>query len=194
MDELKKNNILHIVLKDGSKIKGIVEDYQKDRVMVLVDDTSIETAKKINELDDLEITAETQFGLKMMISSVIYSLNDSNCIIIENTPSLQVVQKRAHVRAVDDFEFQIEYNDKSFNAKCLNISASGIAFKADNAGFELNQKINLIFEEEIFSKKITCQAEIIKKNDDNYSAVYTDINEHDQNKIVKRIYKLLSKK
>ncbi len=194
MDELKKNNILHIELRDGSKIKGIVEDYQKDRVMVLVDNSSIETAKKINELDDLEITAETQFGLKKMFSSVIYSLNNSNCIVIENTPSLQVTQKRAHVRAVDDFEFQIEYNDKSYSAKCINISASGIAFKTDNADFELNKKINIIFEEDIFSKKITCQAEIIKKNDDNYSAVYTEINEHDQNKIVKRIYKLLSKK
>lgn len=194
MDELKKNNILHIVLENGSKIEGIVEDYQKDRVMVLIGDKYLEQAKTIKELDDLKVTAKTQFGLKKMISGVIYTLDKTNHIVIENAPSVPVTQKRADVRAVDDFEFQITADDKQYSAICLNISAGGIAFSVKDAEFEKDKKIDIIFAQEIFSKEIKCSAKIIKKNDGYFSAIYTKINEHDKNKIVKRIYRLLSAK
>ena len=194
MDELKKNNILHIVLENGSKIEGIVEDYQKDRVLVLIDNKYIEDAKTIKELDDLQVTAKTHFGLKKMISGVIYALNKNNQIVIENSPSIKVTQKRSDVRSVDDFEFIVEADNQIYSAKCLNISAGGIAFIINDAEFETDKEININFPKEIFSIDIKCSAKIIKKNDGYYSAIYTKINEHDKNKIVKRIYKILSTK
>ena len=194
MDELKKNNTLHIVLKNGSKITGTVEDYQKDRVMVHIAENCIDIAKSLNELDELKVTAMTSFGVKMMTSSVISTLNSSCCIVIENNPSVPVEQKRGHVRAVDDFKFQIKNNDNIYIGQCLNISASGLAFKTQGIEFEVGEIVDLVFPKEVYLKAIECSIEILRKNNDHYTSRFNKINEHDADKIVKRIFKLLSRK
>ena len=42
MDELRKNHIVRIELKDETKIDGIVFDYGRDRVKVLIGFESLE--------------------------------------------------------------------------------------------------------------------------------------------------------
>ena len=194
MDELRINQVIYIEFDDNLIISGIVSDCQRDRVMVLVDNNSIENAKKIKELDDGVVTVETTFGLKKMYSSVITGLNSNNCIIIENNEPVPVIQKRNQVRAVDNFEFIVEHNDKQYAAKCKNISAGGIAFNIISSIFNIGDDIKIILPEEIYSKKITCNAKIIKIENDFIVACYYDLNEYDESKIVKRIFKLLSSK
>ena len=194
MDELRKNHILHIELKDGSRIEGKVIDYQKDRVMVLIDDNSVENAKKLQELDDTKVTVQTHFGIKRMFSSVISPLNHKNCIIIENNPSQAVNQKRQYVRVVDDFKFNVELNNEFYPSKCANISAGGIAFTSIVNHFEIGTIVKVIFPVNVFSKLITCEAEIIKSRDDFFIAQFKNLNVYDENKIVKRIFELLARK
>ncbi|MBQ8475636.1 PilZ domain-containing protein [bacterium] len=194
MDELRKNHIVHIELRDSSWVNGTVLDYEKDRVMVLVDEKYLNNAKKLQELDDVKVIVHTHCGLKKMISSVISPLDHRSCIVIENSPAETVHQKRQFVRVVDDFDFNIEYIHQFYPCKCVNVSAGGIAFRSKGNDFKPKQEIKLIFPENVFSKVITCDAEIIKVQDDFFVAQYKNLNIYDENKIVKRIFELLARK
>ncbi len=194
MDELRKNHILQITFGDNSSIEGVVLDYSKDRVLVLVDENSYTEAVKIKELDLLNVIAHTSFGLKKMQSSVISTLDGRNCLIIENNPTIQTIQRREHVRAIDDFAFKIKANDKLYTVKCINLSAGGIAFKYERNAFQNGEKIEILFSADIFSRNIKCNAEIIKAQDDFYVAMFNNLNDYDESKIVKRVFQLLAQK
>ena len=146
MDELKKNNIVEIELSDGSIITGVVLDLSYDRVSVLVNDDSATAAAKLSELESIKVLAKTSFGLKTMRSHVISSIDGRNCIIIENNPSANTLQRREHVRVTDDFIFAIKYQGNTYKPKCINVSGGGIAFEYDKDTFQLGQKVDLIFE------------------------------------------------
>ena len=195
MDELRKNHILQITLEDKTPVEGIVLDYSKDRVMVLVDEEFQDNAKKIKELDTLSVVAHTVFGLKKMNSSVISELDGRNCIVIENNPTVKSIQRRKHVRAVDNFDFQIQtINNKLYCASCVNISAGGIAFHSAKDILNCGDKVKLIFETDIFLKKMELMSEIIKAQDDFYVAKYDNLNDYDESRVVKRVFKLLAQK
>ena len=106
----------------------------------------------------------------------------------------QIIQKREHVRAVDDFLFSLEFNNTSYDCKCLNISSKGIAFSCEYKDLKISDNVIIFFEDYIFGVDITAQAEIIKKNDDYIVAKFNNLSEYDENKIVKRIFKILAKK
>jgi len=193
MDELRRNDTLRLKLSDTEFIDGEVVDYSPDRVMVLVSPNSIENAKKIKELDKLNVFASTHLGIKEMISHVISPLNSIYCITIENTPTLPVVQKRAFVRVASDLKFKILKGDIFYDCTCINISAGGIAFFLKNDNLSTGDFVTVYFPKEHFEKDIIVSAEIIKKNDDWHVAKYFDINSHDEDKIVKYVFKQIIK-
>ena len=194
MDELAKNHILQIKLNDGSIIEGIVSDFEKDRVFVLVDESHLKTASKIQELDELFITAHTHYGIKKMKSHVISTLNSKNILLIENNPTIPVIQKREFVRVSTKFNFGVEYFNRIYKCLCVNISAGGIAFKSPDYGFFEDDKINIILPNDEFGSIIKCTAKVIKTRGNYFVAKFENLNSYDENKIVKRVFELLSKK
>ena len=84
MDEIRKNQIIHLELKDKTKLEGIVFDYVHDRISILIAFDSLEQAKKVRELDILLANVQTHVGLKRMFCHVISELGNDNCIVIEN--------------------------------------------------------------------------------------------------------------
>jgi len=194
MDEIRKNQIIILKMPDGTSIDGTILDYEKDRVSILVDESSYSSATNIAELDYLDVVVHTHCGIKKMKSHVISALDGRNCILIENNPSEMYPQKREYERVVDDFNFKLIYNNSEYYAKCINISAGGIAFSAKDCVFNTGEKILLIFSKEIFLKEIKIMAEIIKVHDDFFVAKYENLNMYDENKIVQRVFKLLVQK
>lgn len=193
MDELRKNHILHIFCKNDMEIEGIVIDFEPDRVMVKINDEHVENAKKLNELDDIKVNVKTHFGLKTMDSCVISALNRHNCLVIENAPSHQVEQKREHVRINVNFDFFIVKNEKFIKCKCENISAGGIAFVCEKDRFNLNEEIKIVLPSEEFTKQIKCGVKIVKElGIGSYAGQFFDLNQHDENKIVKRIFEVIT--
>lgn len=194
MDEIGKKDILELELEDGSVIYGHVYEYTKDRIAVKVDSDSVAIAKQLKELDKLSVVARTRFGIKNMVSHVIYELNNVNRMVIENASAATVEQKRENVRAVDNFEFKIKVDDKVYVATCLDISAGGIAFTCNDITFNHKQTVEIIFDEDIFTKQITCSAQIVKVHKDFCSAKYINLNVYDESKIAKRVFTILSGK
>lgn len=193
MDELKKNHILELLNRNNDKINGIVVDYEKDRVMVLICEDSIEAAKKIEELDDFIVNAHTHYGIKKMKSSVISKLDGNNCIVIENNPAFPVVQKREFVRVLSNAKFIAKKDDEEFNCSCINISAGGVAFYTNETNFSLEEEFVIKFSYEDFGKDIVLNAKIVKVNAQGYAAKYLEPDKHDVDRIVKYVFDLITK-
>lgn len=194
MDEIGKNDILELELEDGSLVFGYVYEYSKDRVSVKVDPDSLEIAKKIKEMDKLFVMARTRYGIKNMISHVIYELSNVNRMVIENASTVTVEQKRENVRAVDSFKFKVYLNNIEYIVECLDISAGGIAFSFDGDIFRRGQILKVVFDEDLFSKKISCDAEVIKAHNGFCAVKFLNLNIYDESKITKKVFKILSGK
>ena len=194
MKEIRKNNKLIISLKDKSLIHGVVYDCTDDRLLVLINQESIQKAQSLKELDEIALRVETHLGNKLMLSTVISELNKYNCIIIENNPEVVVAQKRQSVRVTTDFTFYVRDNkNKPLECKSLNISAGGMAF-VSNSEFELDSVINIEFPPNLFGKKINVSARILKASSEFNAVKFLDLNQKDEDKIVKYIFKMMVKK
>lgn len=195
MDELRKNQKVLLELRDGTVFSGITLDYTQDRVRILITD-KYEFFNKINELDELLAIVQTHLGIKKMKSSVISTPNKNNHIIIENTKTIPVIQKREFVRVVTDFQFNI-FNPKK-NTKTLgysiNLSAGGIAFYTEKEKFDLEDDVIVAFSSDDFEKEIIANAKIIKVKDNVHIAKFINLKAVDENKIVKYVFKLIAKK
>jgi len=195
MEEIRKNQTVQLELRNGEKIEGIILDYSSDRVDVLVSFDSLNIASKLKELDVVLACVQTHIGHKKMFSHVINELKANNCITIENNDVIPTIQRREHVRVVSDLIFKIEKeNNKIIKCSCINISAGGIAFFADNLSFNLDEKVNIILPDTEFEKEITTNAKIIKVCNDSYVAKFEDLTFANEGKITKYVFKLIAKK
>ena len=193
MDELRRNNFVKIILSTNEVLQGKVADYSADRVLVLIAPESLELAKKMHELDEADIYVYTHLGVKQMKSAVISALNKFNCITFENSPTVKVVQKRAFVRVASNLKFKLTKNDVSYDCSCVNISAGGVAFWLRNSDVKIGDLVTIFFPKKDFERDITAQALIIKNNSDWFVAKYIDLNTHDEDKIVKYVFKTMVK-
>ena len=195
MDELRKKNPVSVKKANGLEINGFVADFEKDRVMLKVSSESIEKARNFYELDDITVVVQTPVGQKTMNSCVISELNEDDYIIIENAPSVMVDQKREHVRVNADFKFYINKQGSIIVCKCINISAGGIAFSCEKTEFEPESQYSITLPSSEFSKVIKCDIKILKElQNKSYAATFLNINSHDEDKIVKRIFELIARK
>ncbi len=192
MEEIRNNQALKIKFKNAV-LDGIVLAYISDRVKILISDNSLEEAKNIKELDELDIIVDTHLGLKRMISLVISELNSkNNTIIVENSASVSVEQKRQHARVVSEFNFNISVNDKIYQVVSKNISAGGVAFLFSDVKLNINEIINIQLFEKDFEKDIFTQARIIKAENNVYVAKYINLAQNDEDKIVKHVFRLMA--
>ncbi len=194
MKELRKDNFVSIQLKDKTLIEGVVLDYSHDRILILINDSFIEKAKKINELDTLFLTVNTHLGLKNMISSTISTIDCNNCIVVENNEAVPVEQKREFVRVLSNLSFKIILKNETFKADCINISAGGVAFLFDDFKLNNGDEIDILFDNRYFQKEIRCRAKIVKASLNNYSAKFIDLPPSDEDKIMKYVFSLIVKK
>lgn len=195
MDELRKNHIVQIELKDKTKIDGIVFDYGRDRVKVLIAFDSLSEAKKLKELDKMFVQVNTHLGIKQMFSHVIDTLDKNNCIIIENSPTVHVEQKREFVRVLSNFIFKIVCDDNtSVDCFSINISGGGIAFSSKNYDFSVGQNIFIHLPKHEFEREIVSRAQIIKVRQNSVVAKFINLKPFDEDKIVKHVFKLIAEK
>lgn len=193
MDEIRVNNKVNIETIQGDILKGVVLAVEYDRVAIKIDDGNYLDAKKIQELDELKIIANTHFGIKTMISSVISALGKYNQIVVENNPSLSIEQKREYVRVMCNFNIILSIDGKITNALAQNISAGGLAFNLPSEKLKLGDEIEIRFPKEIFEQDLRCDAKIIKINDDNYVGQFDNISKSNESKIMKYVFKNVSK-
>lgn len=193
MDEIRRNHIIRIRLKNGEFVEGEVLDYSPDRVKVLVFPYSIENALSLKELDEFDVFVHTHLGIKEMPSCLISELDSINCIIIENNQSKQIEQKRAFVRVLSDLKFKIIKNDDEFSCVCVNISAGGVAFITNKNAFNVGDMVKIHYPSEYFEKDINLNAVILKENSNWYVAKYVAPNPRDEDRIVKYVFKTIVK-
>ena len=191
MNEIRVAQKLQIKFNKNEVINGSVIDYTFDRVMIKIDDTDILAAKSLKELDDLYLIVATHLGIKYMYSSVISTINNNGCIIVENNKAVEIEQKREFARVVSNLHFVIEFNSKMISCVALNISAGGIAFTSSYPNFNINDKVKIKFSENDLGKNISCDAIIIKMNAHKFVAKYDNLNSHDEDKIMKYVFKLM---
>lgn len=195
MEEIRKNHIVQLMTDDNINIDGIVFDYDYDRVSILIAYDSLFLARNVNELDELSVSVNTHLGVKKMKAHVIDKLNANNCIVIENNEAIPVEQKREFVRVLSNAIFKIEKNNnKLIDCYCINISAGGVAFCVNNEELDLNEIVKIILPKEEFEKEIISSAEIIKIYDNCFVAKFLNLNSHDEDKIMKYVFKLIAKK
>ena len=196
MDEIRKNQIIHLELKDKTKLEGIVFDYVHDRISVLVAFDSLNEAKKLKELDFLLATVHTHVGQKQMFCHVISELNKTNCIVIENNDSLPVEQKRQFARVISNMVFRAkkQQTGEFIECHCIDLSGASVAFSCIDETFAVGDIIDIVLPLKEFEKEIKCAATIIKLNKLGYVAKFNDLSMHDENKIVKYVFKLIAKK
>lgn len=195
MNEIRKNHILQLMTKSGEKLDGIVFDYAKDRILVLIAYESLYEARKLNDLDELLVTAYTHLGVKKMFCHVIDGLKSNNCIVIENNESIPVEQKREFVRVLSNITFKIEKQDNNIiDCFCINISGGGIAFSVTGAEFKIGEIVQINLSEDDFGKEIKTSGEIIKEYNNFYVAKFLNLQPHDEDKIVKYVFNLIAKK
>ena len=195
MKEIRKNHIIQMITADNNKLEGIVFDYENDRIAVLIAYESLFQARKLNELDELSVIANTHLGIKKMKSHVIDKLNSSNCIVIENNEAIPVEQKREFVRVLSNITFKLKKeNGNIIECYCMNISGGGIAFCINNEMLKLGENVTISLPEDEFEKQIIINAKIIKVYDNYYVAKFEDLNSHDEDKIVKYVFRLIAKK
>ena len=196
MDEIRKNQIVHLEFNDKTKLEGIVFDYVHDRISILIAFDSLEQAKKVKELDYLMASVYTHVGMKRMFCHVISELGTNNCIIIENNDTIPVEQKRKFARVISNMVFKVKKEQESAycNCHCADLSGASIAFSCLDETFNVGDIIDIILPDVEFGKEIKLKANIFKINNQNYVAKFNEINQHDENKIVKYVFKLIAKK
>ena len=177
------------LLKEGERII----DFSSDRVMVLIFPYSLDAAKSIKELDEVKVQVHTHLGLKEMLSNVISPLDSLNCIVVENNPTIPIVQKRAFVRVVSNMDFKLSKADKFYDCVCINISAGGVAFRLPDSDLAIGDNVVLSFDNLYFEKDIITSAKIIKKEHDCFVAQFIGLNPRDEDKIVKYVFKTIVK-
>ncbi|MBQ4646890.1 MAG: PilZ domain-containing protein [Candidatus Gastranaerophilales bacterium] len=195
MNELRKDQSITIELRDKSKIYGVVEDFELDRVFIKIAADSYEIAKKIKELDLVLVDVSTHLGSKKMFSHVIDPLDSKLCLIVENNEPIASEQRREFVRVNADFIFEAEKeNGRSVKCKTDNLSGGGIAFTALNGFFEVGELFEIKFSKEVFEHEIYCKARIVKIIGDIYAAQFDNLSPFIEGKIIKQVYKLITKK
>lgn len=193
MDEIRRNHIVKLISKSGESVEGEVVDYTFDRVTILIFPYFIDLARKINELDILKAKVHTHLGIKEMVSSVITPIDSLNCIVIENSPTVKVEQKRANVRVISDFTFKLQKDDRFYDCECINISAGGVAFKLLNSNLKLGDNVTISYPSKLFQKDILISASIIKEDNNWFVAQYVGLNPRDEDRIVRYVFKTIVK-
>ncbi len=194
MEEIRRNDTAELIFSDNITLRGIVDDFSANRIVFLIMDDSIAQAKQIKPLSNLIVVANTDYGLKKTYSSVIEGIDENNCMVVENNPSVPVIQKREFVRIASDITFKIKKDGMIFNCTCLNISGGGIAFKTNETAFRVNEKVQIIFQSKDFEQDITVDAIIHLLDKNKTVARYMGLNKYDEAKIVKYVFKKSAKK
>lgn len=193
MEEIRLKQCVAILTPLKKEILGVISDFSYDRVLIKIENNYLETASKLAELDEVIVVVLTHLGRRTMKTIVISPLNSKNQILLENRPSDKVEQKRAYVRVKTDIPFIIEFNQKYFKCKMEDMSCVAIAFYSDQE-FKKDDVIKISFSKEFFEKDIKCMAKIYKFYNNIYVAKFCDLNIYDEDRLVKYIFRKMTKK
>lgn len=190
MKEAAKGQIVILSSIKVGKVEAIIDKVEPDRIKLNWVKAVDAQIRKLQEGDEVLAAVHTSAGVKRMNSMII---SDYKELIIENAPAISELQNRAFVRASVKIRIFIKTKGKLLGASTLDLSGGGVKFELDKEKLDPNSEIQIRFLEDDFSKDMTIKAKIIKIFDPNiYVANFTDIDEHDRDKIVRFCIKTLS--
>ena len=194
MIEARRGQIVVIKNPKFSKMEGIIEAAQEDRLKIYYPKEYEGMAWALSVGDELLVDVHTPFGVRHMNSMVISTPLEDGELVIENASAFQIPQKREFVRSAVEFNFFIKKEDSLIRARCVDISAGGIKFTPDENIFCEGDGVEIKFLSDEFEKDINVKAVIISVKVNNAVALYTDINEFDRDKIAKFCIKVLDER
>lgn len=194
MIEARRGQIVVIKNPKFSKMEGVIEAAQEDRLKIYYPKEYESLAWALSVGDELLVDVHTPFGVRHMNSMVISTPSEDGELVIENATAFKISQKREFVRATAEFSFFVKKDDKLIRANCVDISAGGIKFIPDEKIFSEGDEIEVKFLSDEFEKDINIKAVIISMKADNAVALYTDISEYNRDKIAKFCIKVLDER
>lgn len=192
MKEARRGQIIIIKSPKFPELEGVISSVEEDRLTIYYTKDFEDYANSLAEGDKIFVRIHTQFGIKPMNSMVISSPLADGELVIENSNTVGISQKRAYVRAAVNFRFFIKTQKTLTGATCVDISAGGVKFHPDEYIFKIGDNIDIKYLAEEFGKNIEAKAQIINVSGDKLIAKYTDISEFDRDKISGFCIKTLS--
>lgn len=194
MIEARRGQIVIIKSPKFQDFEGVIADAQKDRLKIFYSKEYESAAWALQEGDEIFIKVHTQFGIKPSKSMVISSPSVDGELVIENSPALEISQKREFVRAAVNFRFFVKKDASLVGATSADISAGGVKFTPDEYSFDIGDIITVKLLSEEFGKNIEIEAKIINSISDKLIAQFIDISEFDRDKIAGFCHKVLSER
>lgn len=194
MNEAKRGQIVIIKNPKFPELEGVIESVEKDRLKIYYTKDFDNYAYALSEGDELFVRVHTQFGIKPMRSMVICAPSSDGELVIENSESLSICQKREFVRAAVDFRFFVKKGNNLVGAVCADISAGGVKFIPDEYIFDINDTVEIKLLSEEFGKDMTIKAFIINNIGNKLIAKYSKISEYDRDKIAGFCLKTLAER
>lgn len=194
MDDIRKNDIIEVEVSSDNVIVGVIDSFNNDKIKILVEDDCSNSAKNVDITQDFLVKAYTCTGIKSMSSYALDRADDLGFLEIKNSPTLEVNKKRDYKRVVVDFEFEAQKLFSKCKCKCVNISASGIAFRSLGKQFKKNDIIKILLPKDIFSREISCHAQILSVNNSLNIARFNYLKASDELLIASTVIDILNKK
>ena len=187
MEQLKKDNIVRLDFSNGTTLTGVASVVSKDSVTVVVEDESSDKLHLIETGEQVHVVAYTPFGIRYMASEVTQII-DGQTLAISNPPADRVLQKREFLRLVYEFNFSVIKSGKTYPVKAVNFSAGSIGFRCRVFKFQLNDSIKVVLPEEIFTKKVVCNAHIQRMEGSYYVAKYDYLQKKTEDLLAKCLF------
>lgn len=194
MIEARRGQIVVIKNPKFSKMEGVIEAAQEDRLKIYYPKEYESLAWALSVGDELLVDVHTPFGVRHMNSMVISTPSEDGELVIENAAAFELPKNREYVRAAVEFSFFVKKDDSLIRANCIDISAGGIKFAPEENILAQGDEIEIKFLSEEFEKDINLKALVLNVKNSFAVACYSDVNEFDRDKIAKFCIKVLDER
>jgi len=184
MKEAAKGQIVILKSPKIGEAEAIIDKAEPDRIKLLWSKVYDVQISKLEEGDEVLVAVHTSAGIKKMKSMV---LNSGRELHIESAPAVSDPQNRSFVRANAKIRVFVKKDGELIGATTQDISGGGLRIIPDkNEVFTPGEVFEVKFQEDDFSKDFSALAQVVKVFEGNiYALNFTEINEHDQDKIVR---------
>lgn len=194
MDEIKKDQKVKLLLRMADvSIKEIdcqIKEVYSDRISLTTPSEVLENAEYLQEGQEFVVKIFTPNGVKIFDTIVLDSPLEEE-FVIEYAAVASEVQRREYVRVPMQVKIVVQKNDnKGVIASTIDISGGGIRFEYYDglvAGEEV--QVDMYFPE---LKMIQVRGVVIHNDffpENVFVLAYTEINEMDRDRIIKRCFK-----
>lgn len=194
MGEIRENQQTKLFFKlaDGSEkeLACSIKKIYKDRISLNFSKEINYYADYLQEGDEVSVKIFTPSGIKMYDAVILNSPLEEE-FVIEFVEDYLEIQRRKYLRMEFNAKIMIERGKDNIVTRTLDIGGGGLRFSYEGQ-FDHKEVVNcrLFLPEMPF---INVQGIVIKENklkENEYVVVFTQINENDRDKIIKKCFEL----